>query len=160
MRSPENTGRIGSTGMDNVGEEKTVLVVDDAPANLQIVNSILKDDYKIRVATSGAKALVLVKVKPLPDLILLDVVMPEMDGYEVCGILKATPEANDIPVIFLTGQTETDDETKAFQVFNNMPCGIPEQNCQKYQFPSFIRCQCRIDLRQHRSRREDGIPRH
>jgi serine phosphatase RsbU (regulator of sigma subunit) len=91
-------------------------VVDDAPTNLQIVNSILKDDYKIRVATSGAKALVLVKVKPLPDLILLDVVMPEMDGYEVCGILKATPEAKDIPVIFLTGKTEADDETKGFDM--------------------------------------------
>jgi phosphoserine phosphatase RsbU/P len=102
--------------MANVEEKKTVLVVDDAPANLQIVNSILKDDYKIRVATSGAKALVLVKVKPLPDLILLDVVMPEMDGYEVCGILKATPEARDIPVIFLTGKTEADDETKGFEM--------------------------------------------
>jgi phosphoserine phosphatase RsbU/P len=102
--------------MANAGEKKTVLVVDDAPANLQIVNSILKDDYKIRVATSGAKALVLVKVKPLPDLILLDVVMPEMDGYEVCRILKATPEAKDIPVIFLTGKTEADDETKGFEM--------------------------------------------
>ena len=102
--------------MARLEEKKTVLVVDDAPANLQIVNSILKDDYKIRVATSGAKALVLVKVKPLPDLILLDVVMPEMDGYEVCGILKATPEARDIPVIFLTGKTEADDETKGFEM--------------------------------------------
>src|SRR6516165_8236441 len=116
MRSPGNTGRVGSKGMGNLGEKKTVLVVDDAPANLQIVNSILKDDYKIRVATSGAKALVLVKVKPYPDLILLDVTMPEMDGYEVCGILKATPEARDIPVIFLTGKTEADDETRGFEV--------------------------------------------
>jgi serine phosphatase RsbU (regulator of sigma subunit) len=103
-------------GMASVGEKKTVLVVDDAPANLQIVNSILKDEYKIRVATSGAKALALVKVQPLPDLILLDVVMPDMDGYEVCGILKATPEARDIPVIFLTGKTEADDETKGFDM--------------------------------------------
>jgi serine phosphatase RsbU (regulator of sigma subunit) len=97
-------------------EKKLVLIVDDAPANLQIVRSILKDDFKIRVATSGAKALDLVKDKPQPDLILLDVTMPEMDGYEVCGILKATPEARDIPVIFLTGKTEADDETKGFQV--------------------------------------------
>jgi sigma-B regulation protein RsbU (phosphoserine phosphatase) len=96
--------------------KKLVLVVDDAPANLQMVNSILKDDFKIRVATSGVKALELVKVKPHPDLILLDVTMPEMDGYEVCGILKATPESRDIPVIFLTGKTEADDETRGFEV--------------------------------------------
>jgi sigma-B regulation protein RsbU (phosphoserine phosphatase) len=96
--------------------KKLVMVVDDAPANLQVVRSILKDDFKIRVATSGAKALELVKVKPQPDLILLDITMPEMDGYEVCGILKATPDARDIPVIFLTGKTDTDDETKGFEV--------------------------------------------
>jgi serine phosphatase RsbU (regulator of sigma subunit) len=101
--------------MSNVGEKRTVLVVDDAPANLQIVNSILKEDYKIRIATSGAKALDLVKVKPLPDLVLLDIMMPEMDGYEVCAVLKATPEARDIPVIFLTGKTESDDETRGFE---------------------------------------------
>src|SRR3984957_15138818 len=96
--------------------QKTVLVVDDAPANIQIVNSILKDIYKIRVATSGSKALELVKVAPLPDLVLLDVVMPEMDGYEVCKRLKMDPETRDIPVIFLTGQTEVEDETKGFDV--------------------------------------------
>ena len=65
-------------------EKKLILVVDDAPANLQIVRSILKDDFMIRVATSGAKALDLAKANPQPDLILLDVEMPEMDGYEVC----------------------------------------------------------------------------
>jgi sigma-B regulation protein RsbU (phosphoserine phosphatase) len=102
--------------MTNVPEKRTVLVVDDAPANIQIVHAILKDDYKIRVATSGAKALDLMKLKPFPDLVLLDVVMPDMDGYEVCGILKATPEARDIPVIFLTGKTEADDETKGFDL--------------------------------------------
>jgi phosphoserine phosphatase RsbU/P len=102
--------------MTDTEGKKLVLIVDDAPANLQMVRSILKDDFKIRVATSGSKALDLVKAKPYPDLILLDVTMPEMDGYEVCGILKATPEAKDIPVIFLTGKTEIDDETKGFQV--------------------------------------------
>jgi phosphoserine phosphatase RsbU/P len=97
-------------------EKKTVLLVDDAPANIQIVNSILKDIYKIRIATSGAKALELVKVLTPPDLILLDVMMPEMDGYEVCSRLKLDPETKDIPVIFLTGQTEVEDETKGFEV--------------------------------------------
>lgn len=102
--------------MTAAGEKKLVLVVDDAPANLQVVHSILKADFKVRVATSGAKALDLVKAEPHPDLILLDVMMPEMDGYEVCGVLKATPEARDIPVIFLTGKTEVDDETKGFEL--------------------------------------------
>ena len=97
-------------------EKKVVLLVDDAPANIQVVNSILKDSYRIRVATNGAKALELAKATPAPDLILLDIVMPEMDGYEVCNRLKATPETRDIPVIFLTGKTETDDETKGFEV--------------------------------------------
>src|SRR5271154_7446485 len=102
--------------MDQVDQKKTVLLVDDAPANIQIVNSILKDVYKIRIATSGAKALELVKVSPLPDLILLDVMMPGMDGYEVCTRLKTAAETRDIPVIFLTGQTEVEDETRGFDV--------------------------------------------
>ena len=97
-------------------QRKTVLLVDDAPANIQVVTSILKDIYKIRVATNGAKALVLAKDTPLPDLVLLDVMMPQMDGYEVCTRLKADPETQDIPVIFLTGQTEIEDETKGFEV--------------------------------------------
>src|ERR1700750_3087048 len=102
--------------MSQVDEKKTVLVVDDAPANIQIVNSILKDIYKIRIATSGAKALELVKVAPPPDLVLLDVMMPEMDGYEVCKRLKSDPETREIPVIFLTGQTEVEDETRGCDV--------------------------------------------
>ncbi len=97
-------------------DRKTLLLVDDAPANIQVANAILKDDYKVRVATSGAKALELVKAKPAPDLILLDVEMPEMDGYEVCRRLKADPETRDIPVIFLTGKTEAEDETRGFGV--------------------------------------------
>ena len=97
-------------------QRKTVLLVDDAPANIQVVTSILKDIYKIRVATNGAKALVLAKDTPLPELVLLDVMMPQMDGYEVCTRLKADPETQDIPVIFLTGQTEIEDETKGFEV--------------------------------------------
>jgi CheY-like chemotaxis protein len=106
---------LGAIKVIDAADRKLLLVVDDATANLQVVHSLLKDDYKIRVATSGAKALALVKDKPLPDLILLDVTMPEMDGYEVCAILKATTEYRDIPVIFLTGNTQTEDETKGFE---------------------------------------------
>jgi len=97
-------------------EKKTVLVVDDAPANIQVVNSILKDICKVRVATDGAKALVLVKTEPPPDLILLDVIMPGIDGYEVCTRLKADPATADIPVIFLTVQKESEEETHGFEV--------------------------------------------
>jgi len=100
----------------NVEEQKIVLVVDDTPANIQIVNSILRDTYKIRIATNGAKALELAAGTPAPDLILLDVMMPEMDGYEVCTRLKEATGTRDIPVIFLTGQTEIEDETKGFAV--------------------------------------------
>jgi sigma-B regulation protein RsbU (phosphoserine phosphatase) len=102
--------------MSHADQKKIVLVVDDAPANIQIVNSILKDLYKIRIATSGAKALALAKATPPPDLILLDVMMSEMDGYEVCTQLKLDPETRDIPVIFLTGQTHVEEETKGFDV--------------------------------------------
>ncbi len=93
-----------------------MLLVDDAPANIHIVNSILKDIYKIRIATSGAKALELARITPLPDLILLDVMMPDMDGYEVCTQLKLAQETRDIPVMFLTGQTHVEEETRGFDV--------------------------------------------
>ena len=102
--------------MAHTEEKKLILLVDDAPANIQVAREILKDIYKTRVATSGAKALELVKVVPPPDLILLDVMMPEMDGYEVCRTLKADPSTREIPVIFLTAKTEATDETKGFEV--------------------------------------------
>jgi sigma-B regulation protein RsbU (phosphoserine phosphatase) len=102
--------------MNSADQKKTVLLVDDTPANIRIANSILKDSYTVRIATNGAKALELARVTPPPDLILLDVMMPEMDGYEVCTQLKRSPDTRDIPVIFLTGQTEVEDETRGFGV--------------------------------------------
>ena len=102
--------------MNQSDQKKTILLVDDAPSNIQVANAILKDTYKIRIATNGAKALELANATPPPDLILLDVMMPEMDGYEVCSRLKLESQTRDIPVIFLTGQTETEDETRGFEV--------------------------------------------
>jgi serine phosphatase RsbU (regulator of sigma subunit) len=102
--------------MISAAEKKLLLLVDDDSENIQVVHSILKDQYKIRVAMNGAKALELARVEPLPDLILLDVMMPQMDGYEVCGCLKADQRTRDIPVIFLTGKTEVTDETRGFEV--------------------------------------------
>ena len=93
-----------------------ILVVDDAVENLQLLSSILKDDFKIKIAKNGAKAIELAMQEPVPDLILLDVVMPEMDGFEVCKILRATKETLKVPIIFLTSLNEVADETKGFAV--------------------------------------------
>jgi len=97
-------------------EKKVLLLVDDTPANIQIMNAILKDHYRIRIATNGAKALDLAGSEPVPDLILLDVMMPGMNGFEVCTRLKADPATREIPVIFVTGQTEVEDETRGFEL--------------------------------------------
>jgi diguanylate cyclase (GGDEF)-like protein len=90
-------------------ERATVLLVDDVPANLSLLSSILRDDYRIQLATSGAKALELVEAGA-PDLILLDVMMPDMDGHEVCKRLKSNPKTRDIPVLFVTAQNQVEDE--------------------------------------------------
>src|SRR5499425_1421540 len=103
-------------GMTSAADKKLLLLVDDDSENIQVVHSILKDRYKLRVATNGAKALELAKAEPLPDLILLDVMMPQMDGYEACSQLKTDSKTHDIPVIFLTGKTEVADETRGFEV--------------------------------------------
>ena len=95
-------------------ERPTVLVVDDTPANLVLLSDILKDDYRVKVADNGFRALDLV-VTP-PDLILLDVVMPDMDGFELCRRLKQNPATRQVPVIFLTVRTEIADEELGFSV--------------------------------------------
>jgi len=97
-------------------EQKLILVVDDTPLNISVITGALKDTYRTKVATSGAKALAIAVADEKPDLILLDVMMPEMDGYEVCRRLKANPTVREIPVIFLTAQTDAEDETRGFQV--------------------------------------------
>jgi len=102
--------------MTDSAAKKVLLLVDDDPANIHVVHSILKEDYDVRVATNGVKALQLAKGKTPPDLVLLDVSMPNMDGYEVCAHLKADEIAREIPVIFLTGKTEVVDETRGFEV--------------------------------------------
>jgi CheY-like chemotaxis protein len=102
--------------MTDASDKKLILLEDDTPANIHVAREILKDLYKIRVATSGMMALKAVKMTPAPDLILLDVVMPEMDGYEVCAKLKADLSTRDIPVIFLTAMTQPEEETRGFAV--------------------------------------------
>ncbi len=102
--------------MTQPSAHKTILVVDDTPINIGVISGALKDSFTTKVATSGEKALAIASAKDKPDLILLDILMPEMDGYEVCRRLKADPDTRDLPVIFLTSQTEAEDETKGFEV--------------------------------------------
>ncbi|WP_371233159.1 HD domain-containing phosphohydrolase [Pseudomonas sp. QE6] len=97
-------------------EQELILVVDDQPDNLMLMSELLMDRYQVRVASSGAKALRLVQSDPRPDLVLLDIMMPEMDGYEVCRQLKADPATRDIPVIFLTGMVNASDEQKGLDL--------------------------------------------
>ena len=92
-----------------------LLVVDDEPANLQVLRHILQEDYRLLFAKDGAKALELA-AREKPELILLDVMMPGMTGYEVCAQLKATPATSTIPVIFVTALADVEDEAQGFAV--------------------------------------------
>ena len=89
-----------------------ILIVDDNPGNLTIIGELLQSSYAVRAANSGPRALMLARMAPQPDLILLDVVMPGMDGYEVLRRLRETPETADIPVIFLTALNSLEDEER------------------------------------------------
>ncbi|PCI28157.1 MAG: two-component system response regulator [SAR324 cluster bacterium] len=93
----------------------TILIVDDTPANLDILVSALGDKYQIIAATDGMAAIELAE-EVIPDLILLDIMMPEMDGFEVCGHLKKNPLTSEIPIIFLTALDQLENKTKAFEI--------------------------------------------
>ena len=90
---------------------KTILIVDDEISNIEIMNAILEDEYEISFATSGQQALEIAR-HVLPDLILLDILMPGMDGFEVCRRLKSEALLADVPVIFTTGLGDTEDEVR------------------------------------------------
>lgn len=95
---------------------QSVLVVDDTPENLALISRLLKQHYQIKVATNGEKALVIANSDPQPDLILLDVLMPGMDGYEVCRRLKLDARTAEIPVVFLTARSDTSAEAQGFEL--------------------------------------------
>ncbi len=96
--------------------KSTVLVVDDTPDNIDLIRGILEPMYDMQVATNGHIALALANREPRPDLILLDVVMPEMNGHDVCRQLKANPQTKDIPVIFITARSEVEDVAYGFSL--------------------------------------------
>jgi len=93
-----------------------ILIVDDTPANIKILAELLRKDYLLSVATSGPDALEIAFSSDQPDLVLLDIMMADMDGYEVCRRLKADPRTQDVAVIFVTAMGEVDDETKGFSL--------------------------------------------
>jgi len=93
-----------------------ILIVEDSPQNIDLLVDILKPDYKLSIVRNGEKALEHIFGGSIPDLILLDIVMPVMDGYEVCQKLKEEEKTKDIPVIFLSAKTKDDDIVKGFEL--------------------------------------------
>jgi putative two-component system response regulator len=100
--------------MKEIAMQATILVVDDTPSNITVLMEILRGDYRILAATNGEQALKIARGDPPPDLILLDVMMPGMSGYEVCERLKAESSTRKIPVIFVTAMNQVEDEMKGF----------------------------------------------
>jgi putative two-component system response regulator len=97
-------------------QKPTILVVDDTPDNLSLMSGLLKDLYRVKVANSGDKALKIAQSDNPPDLILLDIMMPGLSGYDVCKILKDDPATRSVPIIFLTAMTATEDEKKGLEM--------------------------------------------
>jgi len=102
--------------MNSSSQKATILIVDDVPDNIDVLRGILKQEYKLKIATDGEKALKIASGKLKPDLILLDIMMPGMDGYEVCQQLKNNYATAGIPVIFVTAKGEVKDESYGFDV--------------------------------------------
>jgi putative two-component system response regulator len=97
-------------------KKPTVLVVDDTPDNLSLMSGLLKEQYRVKLANSGEKALQLARAEEAPDLILLDIMMPGLSGYDVCKILKDDPATQHIPIIFLTAMTASEEERKGLEM--------------------------------------------
>ncbi len=117
----------------------TVLIVDDQPVNIQALSNLLKDTYRIIVANNGIKALELALGTIAPTLILLDVTMPDMDGYEVCRRLKNNEDTQGIPVIFVTGRNTAEDEEEGFAI------GASDYICKPFQ-PMVVRARVRTQV--------------
>jgi PleD family two-component response regulator len=99
---------------DQTGKQ-VILVVDDSPDDIALISQVLRETYQVKVATNGKDALHIAYSSSPPDLILLDIMMPGMDGYEACRQLKSDPQTSDIPVIFLSSRGEVADEEKGFE---------------------------------------------
>lgn len=99
-----------------MNDKSKILIVDDESFYTEVLNNLLRDEYDISIAHTGTEALTKAMEQPQPDLILLDIIMEDMDGYEVCNRLKQDLETTEIPVIFLTVKSEVDDEVLGFNL--------------------------------------------
>lgn len=125
--------------------KQTILIVDDMPANIKVLGDALKDEHTVLFATSGSKALEIAHSMNPPDLILLDIVMPDMDGYEVCRRLKADKETSTIPVIFITSKNEEEYETQGLEA------GAVDYIKKPFSIPiAKARVRTHLELKQHR----------
>jgi diguanylate cyclase (GGDEF)-like protein len=122
----------------NTLPRKIILIVDDMVTNIEILGGILNDEYEVLFATSGRDALEIAQ-QQFPDLILLDVIMPDMDGYQVCHELKLNERTKDIPVIFVTANDQEEDESKGFEA------GVVDY-ITKPVSPSIVKARVRIHL--------------
>lgn len=129
-----------------------VLIVDDTPEYIQVLLNLLRDEYAIAVANNGERALKLASTEPLPDVILLDVLMPGLDGYEVCRRLKADPRTAAIPVIFLTGLSDYLDEQRGLDL------GAVDYIHKPFA-PSLVKARLRnhLELKTHRDHLEEMV---
>ena len=97
-------------------DRQTILVVDDTSENIDVLSAVLRPEYKVKVALTGERALKIMAGDSMPDMVLLDIMMPEMDGYEVCRLLKSNPLTSSIPVIFITAKSQDEDEKKGLEL--------------------------------------------
>ena len=102
--------------MINHNQKQTILVVDDIPENIDVLNSILQDDYQVKAALDGERALNIVNGDTPPDLILLDIMMPGMDGYQVCSRIKSSLSTRNIPIVFVTAKDDIENETRGLEL--------------------------------------------
>lgn len=138
--------------MNELFKREKILIVDDNPENLMTLMNILKDDYIVIASTNGEKALDLASKDPKPDIILLDIMMPGIDGYEVCRRLQRDLPTRDIPVIFITAKTDVDDEAKGLDLGAVDYIGKPVN-------PAIVRARVRnhLELKRHRNHLEELV---
>jgi len=102
--------------MDGEDRKQTILIIDDEVTNINILNEVLKTDYKVVFAKDGEKGMKIARSETPPDLILLDIIMPGLDGYGVCEILKKDKRLKKVPIIFITVKASEEHETRGFEL--------------------------------------------